>query len=131
MSPPYKTPQDAVTGLIEAYRTFDVDQIVQSKDFDIDARLFWDDLGLPVSPEQQSESRLAFETNFRNQMKERMPDYRSVSLRLVSEERPQENFVIITLAGATPDNKAFELRIPVFHTDNGWKVVLHPAYDRL
>jgi len=131
MPPPYKTPQDAVTGLVEAYRTFDVDQIVQSKDFDIDARLFWDGLGLPISEKQRAESRVAFETNFRNQMKEGIPDYRSVSFRLVSEERPQENFSIITLTGATPDDKAFKLRIPVFHTDHGWKVVLHPAYDRL
>ena len=60
MSPPYKTPQDAVTGLIEAYRTLDVDKIVQSKDFDLDARLFWDDLGLPVSPEQQAKVTAGF-----------------------------------------------------------------------
>ena len=28
MTPPYDTPEDAVTGLIEAYRTPDVDKIV-------------------------------------------------------------------------------------------------------
>ena len=131
MPPPYKTPQDAVNGLIEAYRTADVDEIVQSKDFDIDSRLFWEDLGLPVSPKQLADSRVAFETNFRKQMSEGIPDYRPVIFHVVREERPQGNFAVVTLAGSTPDEQSFELKIPVFETDNGWKVVLDSAYDHL
>src|SRR5882672_3153829 len=129
MPPPYTTPHDAVNGLIEAYRTLNIDEIVQNKDFDIDSRLFWGGLGLPVFPEQAAESRVAFETNFRNELREHMPDYRSVAFSFISEERPQANFAIVTLDGSTTDKKAFKLRIPVFHTENGWKVVLHSSYD--
>jgi hypothetical protein len=117
--------------LIEAYRSLDVDEIVRNKDFDIDSRLFWEGLGLPASPEQRAESRLAFESNFRIEMERGIPDYRSVTFCVVSEERLQDNFAIITLAGSTKRKKSFKLRIPVFYTDNGWKVVLHPAYDHL
>jgi hypothetical protein len=131
MPPPYTTPQDAVDGLIEAYRTLDVDEIVRNKDFDIDSRIFWQGLGLPVSPQQLAESRAAFETNFRNEMKEGIPDYRAVTFRVTSEERPQANFAVVTLAGLTTDGRTRRFRIPVLQTDNGWKVVLHSAYDRL
>jgi len=131
MPPPYKTPQDAVNGLIDAYRALDVDEIVQSKDFAIDSRLFWEGLGVPVSPKQLADSRVAFETNFRKEMSEGIPDYLSVTFRFACEERPQDNFAVVTLAGSTTDDKSFELKIPVFQTDSGWKVVLHPAYDHL
>ena len=131
MPPPYQTPQDAVNGLIEAYRTLDVDEIVQSKDFDIDSRLFWEGLGLPVTPKQLAESREAFETNFRKELSEGIPDYGSVTFRVASEDRPQDNFAVITLEGLTADEESFQLRIPVFHTDSGWKVALHSAYDHL
>jgi hypothetical protein len=131
MPPPYATPQDAVSGLIEAYRSCDIDEIVQNKDFDIDSRLFWEGLGLPVSSEQLAKARVAFETNFRNELKGGIPDYRSVAFRLIAEERQQDNFVVITLGGSTEDSREFELRIPVFLTDYGWKVVLHLSYDHL
>ena len=131
MPPPYTSPRDAVNGLIEAYRTLDVDEMVQNKDFDIDSRLFWEGLGLPVSPEQLAKSRAAFETNFRKQMSERIPDYRSVTFSFVSEERPQDNFAVVTFACSKPGEQMFELKIPVFETANGWKVVLHPGYDHL
>ena len=131
MTPPYSTPQDAVNGLIEAYRTLDVDKIVQNKDFDIDSRLFWEGLGLPVSAKQLADSRVAFETNFRKEMSEGIPDYRSITFRVASEARPQDNFAVVTLAGSTAENQKFELKIPVFKTDSGWKVVLHSGYDHL
>ena len=120
-----------MTGLIEAYRTFDVDKIVRSKDFAIDARLFFEGLGLPVTPKQLAESREAFETNFRKELSEGIPDYGSVTFRVTSEIQPQDDFAVITLEGLTADRQSFELRIPVFHTDSGWKVVLHSAYDHL
>jgi hypothetical protein len=129
--PPYITPKDAVLGLIEAYRSMNVEQIVQSKDFEMDSRLFWEGLGLPVSEKQLRESQSAFETNFRTQMKEKIPDYRAVRFRVVSEERLQENFAILTVSGSAPGKKKAELKIPVFKTNQGWKVVLHPQYDYL
>lgn len=129
--PQHSTPQDAVAGLIEAYRTLDVDQIVANKDFDIDSRLFWEDLGLPVSDQQILESHQAFESNFRKQMQDGMPDYRSVSFQVVGHERVQENFVLISVVGTTSGQQTFQLRLPVFRTDNGWRVVLHPGYDHL
>lgn len=130
-APPYKSPQDAVIGLIEAYRTLDVDEIVQSKDFYLDSRIFWDGLGLPISPEKIAESQAAFETNFRKEMNGGIPDYRSVAFHIISDERPQHTLAVVTLAGLTADKQTIELRIPVFRTNNGWKVVLHPGYDRL
>lgn len=127
----YESPCDALNGLIEAYRTLDIEEIVQHKDFDVDSRLFWDGLGLPASPEQLAKSRRAFEANFRKQLSNGIPDYRSVTFHVVSEERPEDNFAVITLAGSTPDNQRFEMKIPVFETDHGWKVVLHSAYNHL
>jgi hypothetical protein len=131
MPPPYITPQDAVTGLIEAYRTLNVEEIVQSKDFDMDARLFWTGLGLPIQPDQLIESRAAFETNFRKQLETEFPDYRGVSFRLVSEQQPKDRWTVITVVGTTSDKQTFELKLPVYQTDSGWKVVLHPSYDHL
>jgi hypothetical protein len=114
MFPPYETPQDAVMGLIEAYRSLDVDRIVQNKDFGIDSRLFWENLGLPVSPKQLANSCAAFEANFRGQMKEGIPDYSSVTFRVISEQKPQENFAVVTLAGLKSDGGTLQLRIPGF-----------------
>jgi hypothetical protein len=131
MPPPYATPQDAVAGLIEAYRTLDVEEIVRSKDFDMDSQLFWAGLGLPVSAEQLAESRSAFEANFRRGVEKKVHDYRAVSFRLVSEARPQDRWAIVTIAGTTSDEQSFELKLPVFQTEGGWKVVLHPGYDHL
>jgi len=131
MPPPYSTTQEAVNGLIEAFRTLDIEQIVANKDFDVDSRLFWQNLGLPISDEQLSKSRKAFENNFRNEMKERIPDYRSVTVRFVSEEKLKENFAIVLLEASRPGQRTSQLRIPVFRTDNGWKVVLVPGYDQL
>ncbi len=74
---------------------------------------------------------MAFEANFRKEMSERIPDYRSVTFRVASEERPQDDFAVVTLAGSTADNKNFKLKIPVFQTGRGWKVVLHSAYESL
>jgi hypothetical protein len=131
LHPPYQSPEEAVLGLIEAYRTFDVERVIENKDFDIDSRLFWEGLGLPVSSEQLVEARTAFETNFRNQMKEKFPDYRSIDFRIVSEERPQPNFSLVTIEGTTPNRKRRTLRIPLYLTELGWRVVLHPSYDHL
>ena len=130
-TPQYNTPQEAVTGLIEAYRTLDVDQIVANKDFDMDSRLFWQDLGLPISEQQLLESRHAFEANFRKEMEDGIPDYRSVSFRFDEHEQLQENFALISITGTTADQQTFQLKLPVFRTDNGWRVVLHPEYDHL
>jgi|SRR5579863_7997972 len=131
MPPPYSTAREAVNGLIEAFRTLDIDRIVEDRDFDIDSRLFWQDLGLPITEEQLARSREAFETSFRNQMKEQMPDYRSVAVRIVSEEKLQDNFAILLLEVLRSERQISQLRIPVFLTDNGWKVVLFPGYDQL
>lgn len=131
MTSAYTSPQDAVNGLIDAYRTLDIDEIVQSKDFGIDSRLFWEDLGLPVSPNQLADSRLAFEKNFRKELEEGIPDYRRVTFSVLSEERLESNFAVVTLAGSTAEKQTFEMKIPVCQTDNGWKVALHPAYDHL
>jgi hypothetical protein len=60
-----------------------------------------------------------------------MPDYRSVMFEVISDDRPQNNFSVITLEGTKPSGDRFRLKIPVFLTDNGWKVVLHSAYDHL
>ncbi len=131
MPPPSQTPQEAVSGLIGAYCTRDIDAIVQSKDFDHDSRIFWKELGLPISPGQLVESRAAFETNFRNQMKAEMPDYSPTAFRIVLEEHPRDDFAIITLVQERAGNQKRELRIPILKTDKGWKVVLHPEYDHL
>ena len=101
----------------------DVEQIVANKDFAIDSRLFWEDLGLPISEQKLSESRDAFESNFRKQMEEGIPDYRSVSFRLVEHEQVQENFVLVSIVGSTADQQTFQMRLPVFRTDRGWRVV--------
>jgi len=130
-APKYNTPQDAVTGFIKAYRSLDIDEIVANKDFAVDSRLFWEDLGLPISDQQLSESRHAFESNFRKQMQEGIPDYTDVSFRFVYHEQLQENFALISVVGTAADQQTFQLRLPVFHTDNGWRVVLHPGYDHL
>jgi hypothetical protein len=130
-TPLYNTPQEAVTGLIEAYRTFDIDQIVANKDFDIDSRLFWQDLGLPTSDQQLAESRHAFESNFRKQMQEGIPDYTAVSFRFVEHEQVQENFALVSVVGTMTNRQTIKLRLAVFWADNSWRVVLHPGYDHL
>src|SRR5436190_21409700 len=99
MQSPYHTPQDAVTGLIEAFRSADIDRMVESKDFELDSRLFWEDLGLPVSSAQLAESIKAFETNFRDEMQDGIPDYRPVSFGFVSQENLREDMVIVTVLG--------------------------------
>jgi hypothetical protein len=131
MSLPHESPRDALNGLIAAYCSLDLEEIVRNKDFDFDSRFFWEDLGLPVTPEQLAKSRIAFETNFRNELNKEMPDYRHVKFRVVSEERVQDNFVVIHLTGTTLEKQTFELHIPTFKTDDGWKVVLHPRFDHL
>jgi len=129
--PQYATAEEAVTGLIDAYRSLDIEAIVQSKDFFIDARLFWESNGVPVPTDKLRESADAFETNFRNKLKEEIPDYRDVSFRTISKEEPQDGWTIVTIEGTTAEGQLFRLVLPVFHTECGWKVVLHPGYDHL
>jgi hypothetical protein len=127
----YETPENALAGLIEAYRTLDIDEIVRNKDFDLDSRLFWEDLGLPISAEKLIESRKAFETNFRSELQSGIPDYGSVAFRVASKQYVQDDFVILTVEGTTNDKKTFQLMLPVYLTKKGWRVVLHPRYDHL
>ncbi len=127
----HKTPEDALNGLIEAYRALDIDEIVRNKDFDVDSRLFWEDLGLPISAEKLIESRTAFETNFRNELQSGIPDLSSVAFAIKSKQHLQDDFVILTVEVTANDKETFQLLLPVYLTRNGWRVVLHPRYDRL
>lgn len=129
--PPYNKPQDAVSGLIEAFRSADVDRMVENKDFEMDCRLFWQDLGLPVSDAQLAESVKAFEINFRKEMEDGIPDYRPVSFSFVSQANLREDMVIVTVLGETTDQQSVRLKLAVMQTEHGWKVVRAPGYDHL
>ncbi|MEO7413161.1 MAG: hypothetical protein ABIZ81_07375, partial [Opitutaceae bacterium] len=129
MSPRYTLPREAVIGLLEAYCAFEIDRIVDSKDFESDARIYWENQGLPVSAERLAKSRLSFENNFRKQLQSGIPNYADFRFKVTAEEQLQTNFVIVTLVGAKADGNKFSLKIPVLQTSLGWRVVLHPEYD--
>ena len=131
MKPNHKSPTEAVFGLIDAYKSLEIDEIVRNKDFELDSQIFWENSGLPVTDEQKDESTVAFETNFRGQLAEGMPDYREVDFISSTEECLEDDFAVVTVVGRTPQNDEFELRIPTVCRDSKWIAVLHPGYDHL
>lgn len=128
----FDTAEHAVVSLLSAYQSRDIEAMVAAKDFALDSRLFWEDLGLPVTEKQRTESAAAFESNFRKQMAENgIPDYRGVVHSIAQREDLQTNFVIITLDCRWPDGRKVALRLPTLKTGSEWKVVLVPGYDHL
>ncbi|MEO6568879.1 MAG: hypothetical protein ABIO94_08965 [Opitutaceae bacterium] len=129
MTPRYTSPREAVIGLLDAYRACEIDRIIESKDFESDARIYWESLRLPASAERLAKTRLTFENNFRKQLQSGIPNYGDVHSEVSGEEQRQSNFVIVTLVGAKADGTQFSLRIPVLQSSLGWRVVSHPDYD--
>jgi hypothetical protein len=127
----FDTPEHAVESLLSAYRSRDIDAMVAAKDFAIDSRLFWEDLGLPVTDKQKTESVAAFESNFRKQMEqEGIPDYTGIEFHFTGRDQLQENLVVLRLACSYPqERRRFEMKLPVFKTASGWRVVRLPGYD--
>ena len=103
MTPRYTSPREAVIGLLDAYRAFEIDRIVENKDFESDARIYWESLSLPASADRLAKTRLTFENNFRKQLQSGIPNYGDVHFEVVSEEQLQSSFVVVTLAGAKAD----------------------------
>lgn len=131
-NPTFLSPKDAIETLLEAYQAMDVDALVAAKDFAIDAKLFWEGLGLPVSDKQMKDSEAAFESNFRKQMDdEGIPDYRGMEHSISAREDLQDNLVVLTLQCRLPDRREAQMRLPVFKTQSGWKAVRLPPYDHL
>jgi hypothetical protein len=117
---------------LRAYQRRDIEKMVAAKDFALDAKIFWQDLGLPVDEKQMEESVGAFETNFRKQMKESgIPDYRGAEYSFVGREQPQENLVVLTLDLRWSDGRREKLRLPVLKAGSQWKAVRIPPYDHL
>jgi hypothetical protein len=130
MIPHYDKPEDAVQGLVEAYRSLDVEEIILHKDFDLDARLFWESMGLPIDEARIAKSKAAFEASFRRDLDdEGVPDYRGVEFTFEEERRLTESFSIVQVSGRTESGEKFELKIPVISKDGSWRTVLHPKYD--
>ena len=50
----FDSPEQAIESLMAAYKSRNLEAIVSAKDFALDARLFWEDLGLPVTEEQKA-----------------------------------------------------------------------------
>lgn len=128
----FTTPEDAVTSLFRAYQSLDIESMVAAKDFGLDSRLFWEDLGLPVTATQMRKSIPAFESNFRKQMEEDgIPDYREATYAISGKDNLQPNFVVLTVVIRWKNGDFTELRIPTFQQDQMWKVVLAPGYGHL
>lgn len=128
----FSTPEGAFASLIRAYQSLNVESIVKAKDFDLDSRLFWEDLGLPVTDDQRSKSTSAFESNFRKQLEEDgIPDYRDVTYAISGKEKLQSDFIVLTVVFRWQNGKTNELRIPTVQQGDLWKVVLSPGYDHL
>ena len=128
----FSTPEGAFASLIRAYQSLDVESIVKAKDFDLDSRLFWAELGLPVTDDQRSKSISAFESNFRKQIEEDgIPDYRDVTYTISGKEKVQLDFFVLTVAIRWQNGNTTELRIPTVQQGQIWKVVLSPGYDHL
>jgi hypothetical protein len=132
IGPRFDTPEHAVESLLSAYQSRDIEAVVAAKDFALDSRLFWEDLGLPVTDKQRTESVAAFESNFRKQMAEDgIPDYRGVEHSIAQREELQTNLVVITLDCRWSDGRKVRLRLPTLQTGSQWKAVLVPGYDHL
>jgi len=132
LKPGFETPEAAIETLLRAYHAKDLEAMVAAKDFAIDAQLFWEDLGLPVTDNQMEKSVTAFESNFRKQMEHAgIPDYDGMEYRITNREDLQDNCVLLTLHCRFPDGQAIELELPTFLTSSGWKAVNIPVYDHL
>ncbi len=127
----FDSPEKAIETLLAAYQALDIDAMVAAKDFAIDSRLFWEELGLPVTEKQKKESEGAFEANFRKEMQERIPDYRGMDYRFSACDQLQENLVVLTLEFHLPDGRKGKKKLPVFKTGSGWKAVRLGRYDHL
>ena len=129
--PRFDTPENAVETLLRAYQSCDIDAMVAAKDFASDSRLFWEDLGLPLTDKQRSDSVVAFKSNFRKEMEEGIPDYRGVEHSIAEREQLQTNLVIITLDCTWPDGRQHRLKLPTLKVGREWKAVLLSGYDHL
>lgn len=131
-SPDFSTPENAVTSLIRAYQSLNIETIVKAKDFALDSRFFWEDLGLPVTDDQRSESTFAFESNFRKQLEEEgIPDYREANFVIAGSDKLQPDFTVLTVVIRMQNGEKIEMRIPTVQQGQMWKVVLAPGYDHL
>ena len=105
MHPRFDTPEHAVESLVQPTSP-ETSRRWWLPGFALDSRLFWEDLGLPVTDKQKSESVAAFESNFRKQMAEDgIPDYRGVEHAIAQREELQTNLVVITLECRWPDGQ--------------------------
>jgi len=131
-NPKFASPEQAVETLIQAYQSMDVEAIVAAKDFTSDSRLFWEGLGLPISDKQRTESVVAFEKNFRDQISTNgIPDYRDVKYTFKQRQQLHDNFVVLTLDCLWPDGSTVEMKLPALKVGSEWKAVLAPGYDHL
>jgi hypothetical protein len=84
----------------------DLEAMVAAKDFAVDARIFWEELGLPVTGQQMQNSVAAFENNFRKHMTEvGIPDYRGMEYSIFRRQQVQDELVILTLDCHFPDGR--------------------------
>ncbi len=128
----FDSPEHAVETLLAAYQARDIDRMVAAKDFAIDAKIFWQNLGLPVTDKQMKDSVVAFESNFRKQMKEDgIPDYRGVTHAFVGREQLPDGLVVLTVDCRWPDGHTRRMKLPAFKNGTIWKVVRSPAYNQL
>lgn len=128
-SPPHASPIVAIGALIYAYNDGDLDRVFLNRDFDVDSKLFWQDLGLPLSADIRQQSAQSFESNLKIELEKKPRDYSDWRFEILSEELVQKDFAVVILRPSTPTADYEPLRIPVVLTDKGWKVVIHPQFD--
>ncbi len=105
---------------------------MQTRDFSVDANLFWQDIGLPVDDNQIAETADALRVNFKREIEENgVTDYNSVKTVILTTETPKDSLAIVTLHCAPDDGEETSLRLGLIRTSTGWKLALVPGLDQL
>lgn len=132
MKPDYSTPKAAVRSALAAYRSFDSDLVMQTRDFAIDSRLFWEDLGIPVEDDQMVETAKALQTSFKRMIEEDgVTDYNGVSTEIIQTEIPKDGFAVVSLRCVPDGGEEMTLRLGLIRTQSGWKLARVPGLDQL
>lgn len=123
----YKTPHDAIISLENAYTNMDDDAIINSKNFNAEAKLLLKHASYNYDLDNNeliAETAEVLKLSLIQNLKENgYPNFNSV-VRDFSEVIFKDDLYIVIETLIYPDNFKYENKIYLTHKDNIWKVAL-------